>query len=86
MKITRQPDVTPSGIRPAAYDMAKEAAIEKAKSEYIELICGDLTTWEADQVYSVFRSDKKSHFCEKCSSWKQRITRKIASIPALPLF
>jgi nicotinamide riboside kinase len=58
--------------RARAYDRAKEAAIEKQLSIYIELICDHMTTWEADELYSVFRPDNRSHFCEKCGRWKHR--------------
>lgn len=60
------------GVRPTAYDMAKKAAIEKQLSSYIELTCDHLTTWEADEMYSVFRPDNRSHFCEVCGRWRHR--------------
>lgn len=58
--------------RVTAYDKAKEAAIEKQLAQYIELECGHLTTWEADELYSVFRPDNRSHFCEIDGRWRHR--------------
>lgn len=75
------------GIRPPGYDKAHEAAIEKAKSDYIPLTCGHVTTWDDDQVYSHWRPSPKKHFCDKCGKWVLRLTkRKQDDLPATPLF
>lgn len=62
----------PGSIRVPAYDKAAEAAIERKLAQYVPLVCGHLTTWEADELYSVFRPDNRSHFCEICRRWKHR--------------
>lgn len=73
--------------RVPAYDMAREAAIEKAKSSYIELVCGHLTTWEADEAYSQWRPKRGLHFCETCGAWHSRLQKaKPNPMPGVPMF
>jgi hypothetical protein len=79
------------GIRPPAYDKAREAAIEKQKSVYIPLECGHMTTWELDESYSCWRpakvKGKSKFFCEACGKWHLRLSkRKPAVVPSEPLF
>lgn len=75
MKI-RYPNDNPPPNRPrgrvVAYDYAREAAKEKALSSYIELKCGHPTTWDIDELYSVWRPAKYRFYCEKCGKYTAR--------------
>lgn len=87
MKITRYEAPTPRGPVPHAYDKAREAAIEKAKNQYIHLACKHFTTWESDELYSHWRPNSKVHWCEKCNKWKEREKPpKKEPLPDNPLF
>lgn len=88
MKIRRPGEVPDSkGPAPRPYDRAKEAAIEKAKTPYIELECGDFTTWQDDELYSCWRPAKGKFYCEKCGKWRFRLHKeKAAPLPDVPLF
>lgn len=88
MKIRRPEDVSPSeGIRPPAYDKARERAIERRKSAYIALMCGHFTTWEEDELYSCWRPAKNRYWCDKCNQWLLLLSKKKRAVVGdVPLF
>jgi hypothetical protein len=70
------------GRRPVVYDHAREAAKEKVLSTYIELKCGHVTTWEIDELYSVWRPAKYRFYCEKCDKYTARAPKRKIVYPS----
>lgn len=88
MKIRRPGEVPESkGPAPRPYDKAKEAAREKAFSEYFELECHHFTTWRDDELWSHWRPHKYLYWCETCGRWRDRLHKeKATDVPDVPLF
>lgn len=86
--IIRQHGQAAPSNRGSLFSAAQKAAVEKRLSNYLYLICGHLSTWEVDRIYSFGRPAKNKSWCEECSKWvtiKQRVTTK-EKYPDVPMF
>jgi len=59
----------------------------KAPWQYIEMMCGHLSTPEEQESYRVFRPRKAVVYCDKCSQWVTRMPKaKPKPLPQDPMF
>lgn len=66
--------------RKANPELVRKIMQEKRETPYWELVCGHWTNRENRELYSVWRKEQNTDYCESCGQWIAKLEKPIMTL------